>query len=142
MKVNKIVIHHSATTDTSSISWSAIRNHHTSVKGWEDIGYHAGCELIGGKYECLYGRPATNSGAHTIGINSSSLGFCFVGNYNHSRPSGDMLRIAAERVIAPWVKLHGLSIADIVPHRDYKETDCPGRLFDINKLRAYVDGCL
>ena len=56
MTPRRIIIHHSATKDGRTFSWSAIRRYHVHTLGWTDIGYHAGIELIGDDFECLFGR--------------------------------------------------------------------------------------
>ena len=54
-------------------------SYHINVKGWTDVGYHAGIEQVEGRFVCLFGRPDVYTGAHTRGHNSSSLGFVFIG---------------------------------------------------------------
>ena len=135
----RIIIHHSLTSDGAAVSWGAIRRFHTEVRGWKDIGYHAGCELARDQWECLYGRPLTEPGAHTRGLNHDSLGFCFVGNFDESRPPAEALRVAAQRVLVPWLHLFELDLDDIYGHRDFSSKSCPGRFFDLDELRGMVD---
>lgn len=135
--VNKIIIHCSATEDTGTMSWSAIRRWHTQVNGWDDIGYHAGIELVGNDYEVMIGRPANRSGAHTKGQNDGSLGFCFVGDYDRQEPDELMLHVAAQRVLVPWLHQHSLPVLAITGHRDWQgEKTCPGSQFSMDRLRA------
>lgn len=131
----KIVVHHSLTRDSGTVSWSAIESYHVNTKGWSDIGYHAGIEEAQGKFICLYGRADWLAGAHTKGQNGSSLGFCFVGNYDDRRPGDARLRVAARRVLAPWLIRYRLSPDDLVPHSDYASKTCPGRMFPMDRLR-------
>ena len=136
--IKRIIIHCSATKDTSTVSWDSIQHFHTATRGWRDIGYHAGCELSVVGYVCLYGRPVTVSGAHARGNNRDSLGFCFVGNYNDRTPSKTMLRVAARRVLVPWMIQFDLGVDDLHAHNEYANKTCPGTLFDMDLLRRIV----
>ena len=137
-KPGRIIIHHSLTPDSGSVSWGAIRDYHVLDRGWQDIGYHAGCEVVGNKVECFFGRPWTEKGAHTRGHNTNSLGFCFVGDYDLIEPDPMMIATAARRVLAPWCKQFDLRPADIHAHREYGNKTCPGLLFDMATLRDIV----
>jgi len=137
-EISRIVIHHSATEDGQTFSWRAIREYHILTRGWLDIGYHAGCELVGTKFECMYGRPIHIIGAHARGSNRGSLGFCFVGNYDIIVPEFEMLEIAAKRVIAPWCLLFGITVDNIIPHNAKSSKTCPGVKFPMATLRDYV----
>jgi N-acetylmuramoyl-L-alanine amidase len=131
----RIIIHHSLTEDGETLSWPAIHRYHVNHNGWSDIGYHAGIEEVEGRYVCVFGRPDVLSGAHTLGENSRSFGFCFVGNYDLVEPEPARLRVACRRVLAPWLFRYGLGPADLVPHRDYALKTCPGSKFDMDLLR-------
>ena len=135
MNPTKIIIHHSATADSGTASWSAIHKYHMNVKGWSDIGYHAGIEEIDGRLVCLFGRPDRIPGAHTRGENRSSLGFCFVGDYDTEPPTASRLRVASRRVLAPWLLRYGLGVNALVPHSQYAHKTCPGRQFPMDRLR-------
>jgi len=142
----KIIVHHSLTKDSGSVSWGAIRKYHTQTLKWAGIGYHLGVELIisGDEpcYEALLGRMWDRSGAHTRGHNHNSLGICFVGNYDNTPPRREMLETGAE-VIALWLKLFSLSIDDIHSHHNFNiRKSCPGTLFDMEQLRMLVEKLL
>lgn len=131
-----IVIHHSLTPDTATASWPAILRFHTVDRQWRDIGYHAGIEDLRGTLMCLYGRPTTEEGAHTVGRNHDHLGFCFVGNFDMAPPSDEMMKVAARRVLRPWMKLFCISIANVLPHNAFaKYKTCPGEQFSMDRLR-------
>ena len=133
--VDLIVIHHSATKDSDTLSWGAIRRYHTNVLGWTDIGYHAGIEYIRDSYEVLIGRPPTQTGAHTSGENYHSLGFCFVGNFDDEEPNDELLRTAARRWLVPALKRHSLNTDALRPHSDFANKTCPGSQFSMDRLR-------
>lgn len=135
LKPTKIIIHHSLTRDSGSVSWAAIHSYHVNEKGWSDIGYHAGIEEVDGRFVCMYGRPDWMGGAHTKGHNGSSLGFCFVGDYDVRRPSDARLRVAARRVLAPWLLRYRLGVAALRPHSQFASKTCPGRMFPMERLR-------
>jgi len=138
----KIIVHHSLTKDSSTVSWNAIRKYHTQTLRWSDIGYHAGVELVssGGEssYEVLMGRMWDQPGAHTRGHNHDSLGICFVGDYDKLPPKREML-ITGAAVIALWKKIYNISINDIFTHHEFnKHKSCPGTLFSLFTLKMLV----
>lgn len=161
--VKYIIIHHSATKDGQTVDWEAITRYHTSwryngqiisalkaeelinkgVKGvespWRDIGYHWGIEIVNNEVVVMQGRPETMAGAHTTqqGMNSKSLGICVVGNYDLVAPSDDVM-LALANLCAKKLIQYGLTIDRIKAHRDYANKTCPGKLFDMNKLREMV----
>lgn len=132
---NKIVIHHSKTRDGRAVSWSAIHAYHVNNNHWSDIGYHAGIEEVEGRFLCIFGRPSILAGAHTKGENGRSLGFCFLGDYDSSRPSDARLRVASRRVLAPWLIRMGAGVEALRPHSEYSNKTCPGTLFPMERLR-------
>jgi len=138
-KPRQIVIHHSATKDSASLSWPEIRSYHIENNGWDDIGYHAGIEKYGITYETLLGRPWYVVGAHCPGANSSSLGFVFIGNFEDLSPPRTMLEEAAYRILAPWCLQFAIKPENIVGHRDLRPTKCPGQYFDLPTLRQIVE---
>ena len=137
----RIIVHHSLTTDSGSVSWGAIRKYHTETLGWTSIGYHAGVELVINAnnvyHETFLGRMWDKQGAHTKGQNRDSLGICFVGNFDDTLPSIQALRVGA-KLIALWLKIYKIDIDDIYPHSAFSEKSCPGERFDMELLKKYV----
>ncbi len=74
-KINKIIIHCSATKEGVNISASTIDNWHKD-RGWSGIGYHYVVSLNG---NIEYGRPIHIQGAHTKNYNKNSIGVCYIG---------------------------------------------------------------
>lgn len=139
---NKIIVHHSLTEDSGTVSWGAIRAYHKEIQKWKDIGYHAGIEqvLSGGLpyYEALIGRIWDEPGAHTRGHNHDSLAICFIGNFDKSVPGRELLDAGAA-VIAYWLRIFNLTIEDIYGHRDFNPAkSCPGKNFDMDRLKMIV----
>jgi len=138
---DKIIVHHSLTVDSGTVSWGAIRKYHIQTLGMSDIGYHAGIELVKSGdenyYEALLGRPWDKRGAHTLGENERSLGICFVGNYDEVIPTDAMLLVGA-RVIAYWMKIYAIFSGEIYPHSKFADKTCPGTKFPLDKLISMV----
>lgn len=141
-----IVIHHSATRDTGTKSWDAIRRWHTgkiagSPHKWRDIGYHFGVELIGKKVKILQGRPIHIQGAHAKNFNKVSVGICIVGNYDKIKPS--KAHIEQALILTKWLMTYfNIPYQKVIGHRevykilkqkDYKS--CPGKLFNMSAFR-------
>ena len=133
MKPEHIIMHHSATKDSSSLSWAAIRKAHME-KGWDGIGYHYGIELVGDGYEILIGRDLDKSGAHCRGMNSKSFGICLVGNFDIDKVPQEQWTIALALAMS-LCSLFEIPIENVHGHREYSQTHCPGKNFDILKFR-------
>lgn len=74
-KIEKIIIHCSATPEGRDVKMETIRSWHLQ-RGWSDIGYHYVIELDG---KIVSGRPLERVGAHCRGENTGSIGICYVG---------------------------------------------------------------
>ncbi len=143
----KIIVHHSLTKDSGTVSWGDIRRYHITPPpdgmGMLDIGYHAGVELVesGGhslNFEVLMGRMWDEEGAHTKGQNNSSLGICFIGNYDLIEPPEEMLEAGA-KVVALWVALYNISCELIYGHHFFASyKTCPGLKFPLERFITMV----
>jgi len=135
-----LVIHHSLTEDSNTVSWNAIRRYHTETLGWSDIGYHFGIEYIRDHYEILMGRMPNVKGAHCLGHNNNSIGICFVGCFDTHAPSQTQLYAGAR--LATWIcKVYHIPVSNIVGHRDLigGSKTCPGKAFDLDLFRSLVE---
>jgi N-acetylmuramoyl-L-alanine amidase len=84
------------------------------------------------------GRSENVPGAHTIGMNQSSLGICVVGNYDLAGPSEAVLNRLAD-LCALKCKEYKLKPEDIETHHKYASyKTCPGSKFPMQKLRQMV----
>jgi N-acetylmuramoyl-L-alanine amidase len=112
--------------------------------GWLEIGYHAGIELIadtisGAKYEYQIGRPLDMVGAHTKGMNDTSVGICLVGNFDLEEPSHPQYFMLASLCRAFQMRFD-IPIQNILPHWAFADKTCPGLCFNFLKFREYVRG--
>ena len=147
MNPQYIIVHHSLTKDSGTVSWGAIRDYHTKIKGWRKIGYQYGVELVGDFREIFIGRFSNETGAHTkeMGMNRMSIGICVVGDFDVEAPSPQSL--ARLRALVSWkMDEHEITVQNVLGHRevgkmagfDWKRGEyksCPGKLFDMEKFR-------
>ena len=138
-----IVLHHSATKDTETLSWPAIRRNHVNIRKFRTVGYHYGVEKVGNSFEIIQGRFPHEIGAHCreAGMNRRSVGICCVGNYDVMAPPPALL--FKLRGLVEWLIIeYEIPPQNIIGHRDaglmegydwekgqYKT--CPGKLFDL-----------
>ncbi len=130
-----IILHHSLTNDSETVSWGAIRNYHKSL-GWRDIGYHFGIENLRGQTEILMGRMTDKIGSHCKGHNTGSIGICFIGNFDIVEPPIEswIMGIKLVRFLKRAYKIKEiLGHTEINPHKT-----CPGKKFDLDKFRREV----
>lgn len=134
-----VIIHHSATKDKGTLDWSGIYNYHVNTRNWVDIGYHFGIEKVNGEYQILTGRPLGVQGAHCKrhGMNSRSIGICFVGNYERTTVPDEMYDVGI-KLIAGLCQTTLCNSQMIFPHKEFTNTLCPGNRMDIGRIRAGV----
>ncbi len=138
MKPKIVIIHHSATRDSGTVSWGAIRRYHTETLGWDAIGYSYGLELIGNHYEILVGRMMNEPGAHTKGHNHNSLGICFIGNYDKDEVPPEMWDLGI-RFISSLCQIVNINPVHIYGHREFADyKSCPGKRFNTIMFRAQI----
>lgn len=135
-----IIVHHSGGTDanpladTSNQTFEIIRDYHIS-KGWGDIGYNWLIEKSG---KICKGRDETIDGAHTIGMNSQSIGICLVGNFDLTVPTKEQeesLKIVCKDLVTRYPVLKD----QIFPHRKYAQKSCYGKNLSDDWARLLVE---
>ncbi len=134
-KINKIVIHCTATQEGRDIGVEWCRKIHLR-KGWRDVGYHFVIKLDG---EIEEGRPIEMSGAHTKGHNWDSIGVCYAGGVEAERGDNGKWIAKDTRTEEQKDSLVDLlcQLKDSYPkaiiygHRDFSSKACPS--FDAKK---------
>jgi len=130
-----IVIHHSATPDGVTYKdYDSIKKGHLA-KGWRDIGYHWVIEKVNGKLTAIPGRAESDDGAHCPGKNFDGIGICCVGNFEIEVPTEELYQFVAAKC-RDIVTRH--PIKEIGGHRQYSATACPGKNFDVNRVKQLV----
>jgi N-acetylmuramoyl-L-alanine amidase len=139
-KWNWIVIHHSATSVGGAARFDRM---HRTVQHWDELGYHFvignGSDTADGQVEVGTRWPKQKWGAHAKTpdnqFNERGIGICLVGNFDQARPSEAQLRSLA-RLVAHLQKTYRIPADRIIGHSDTgKPTDCPGRNFQLARVR-------
>ena len=134
-KINKIIIHCSATRPSHDIDAKEVYRWHKR-KGWSGIGYHFFIKRDG---QIEIGRPLEKSGAHTKGHNKNSIGLCYAGGVKEERGQDGKWDADDNRTDKQKDSLLSLLkiLKNIFPdstihsHRDFAAKACPS--FDATK---------
>lgn len=129
-KIDKIIIHCSATLEGYDISPSQIREWHLA-RGFKTIGYHFVITLDGRTHVT---RSLSQVGAHCKGQNKNSIGICYVGGLDKNGKPKDTRTEAQKNTLRrlvsalkqsyPKVTIHG--------HNEFANKACP--CFDVSSL--------
>jgi len=92
-KINKIILHCSATPEGREHDVADIRRWHLK-RGFNDIGYHYLIHIDGTVEE---GRPLNKQGAHCSGQNRGSIGICYVGGMSKDMKKAKDTRTQAQK---------------------------------------------
>ena len=92
-KINKIIIHCTATPEGRQHDVADIRRWHLK-RGFNDIGYHYLLHIDGTIEE---GRPLNKQGAHCSGQNRGSIGICYVGGMSKDMKKPKDTRTQAQK---------------------------------------------
>ncbi len=127
-KINKIIIHHSASPSATTTA-KKIKSWHLA-RGFNDIGYHY---MIDANGEIFKGRDEAKIGAHCKGHNRDSLGLVVFGNFDQESLN-DKQESTLFLLITSIMERYDLVCKDIYPHYQLGNTACPG-----HELLQWVD---
>ena len=128
-KIDKIIIHCSATRSDQDIDAAEIRRWHKAPpRNWKDIGYHYVIKRDG---EIEDGRPIGQVGAHCYGHNETSIGICVVGGVDDKNKPQDNFTDQQWRSLRNLIKICRADYkkATIHGHNEYANKACPS--FDV-----------
>lgn len=122
-KIDKVIIHCSATPEGRHVTAETIRQWHLD-RGWSDIGYHFVIYLDG---TVVTGRPLEIAGAHTKGYNKTSIGVCYVGGVDSSMNTKDTRTDAQKESLRNLIEdlLFEYPDATLHGHNEFATKDCP-----------------
>jgi len=139
-----IIIHHSLTKDSGTVSWDAIRKYHKETLGWRDIGYHFGVEQVENEYAIFKGRHIKEVAAavREDRMNHVGIHICMVGNFDEIEPPIKQWQLA-QYLCAILCKMYSIPVSNIMGHRDFAHyKSCPGDMFNLNFFRNGVEQLL
>lgn len=123
-KLNRIILHCTATPEGRHVSVDTIRKWHVNDRGWRDIGYHYVIYLDGSVHK---GRPIEQSGAHTSGHNADSIGIVYVGGCDSKMKAKDTLNEAQEVAMVNLIQALRAEYGELTlhGHNEYAAKACP-----------------
>ena len=125
-KTDYIVLHHA---EASKCSAADVDRWHKD-NGWSGIGYHFFVRKDGSIYR---GRPIWAHGAHVSGKNNCSIGVCAEGRYGIETMPETQKKAICELIV--YIK-NIYSNAKIVGHREIGDSDCPGKNYPLEDIKA------
>lgn len=132
-----IVLHHSATPDGTVLrDFDAIKAEHLR-RGYRTIGYTYVIEKVNGALVVQKGRGEDEENAACPGRNRDGIHICCVGNFQTETPSDELYATVA-RLCNQIITRH--PIKQIGGHRDYYATACPGKNFNVDRVKALMRG--
>lgn len=159
----EVILHHSAGNDGTGYDWGFLRYYHntyrvdyavvskeeferrliikdgnTFYRPWgKHTGYHGGVEKVGQYWQFMIGKVWNEDGCHCVGHNKTGLGLCFVGNFDIAPPPDGQLEEGA-RIVKMWMNIYSIPIDNIFLHKDFNQTSCPGKFFDLDKFKGLL----
>lgn len=142
-KWSAIIIHHSATENGNAAIFDRM---HREENHWDGIGYDFvignGSYSGDGEIEVTFRWQRQIPGAHCGGTpdnwaNKDAVGICLVGNFDYREPTAKQMQ-SLSKLIRFLQNRYGISTSRIYGHGDTpgaRVTDCPGRMFPIERLK-------
>lgn len=123
MAIKEIIIHCTASPWMADVKAATIDRWHKQ-KGWNGIGYNYVIDLDG---TIETGRKEGETGAHTVGHNTGSIGICYVGGVDAFGKHTDTRTIAQQAAMVKLVSelLERYPNAKLSGHNQWARKDCP-----------------
>jgi len=122
-RIDKIIIHCSATPEGVEVSTATIDDWHKQ-RGWRGIGYHY-VVMLDGTIE--YGRSIYETGAHVKNHNQGSIGVCYIGGLDDNLEPKDTRTSEQKESLLDLIKtLKRLHLdATVHGHSEFANKSCP-----------------
>lgn len=131
----RIIVHHTALAGNQSQllqvnTYHKMQDFPESSLGWF-VGYTYFIEKSG---QVTQTRADTEMQAHTKGMNEDSIGLALAGDFNRERPTNEQLT-SLRNLINQKMAEHGILPNNIMGHRMFRQTTCPGINFSEQEFR-------
>lgn len=129
--IHTLVWHCSATPEGRYFDVRDIRRWHVQGNGWRDTGYHKVVLLDGTVQE---GRPESQTGAHVLGHNTGTLGYCYIGGVAADGRTPKDTRTPAQKATMLRLTQQAIlkyALRRVSGHNEYAAKACPS--FDVRK---------
>lgn len=148
-----IVVHHTASANTSRVSRAQahrharwVQNRHMNKDRWIDTSYHflvsRGGWITEGRHRSLGALRSGSDfvlGAHTAGQNGEGIGIAAEGTYHDGAQPPRVQWEALVALCAYTCRQYGIAPSQIYGHKDFGYALCPGVLHDkLPQLRSEV----
>lgn len=132
-KINKIIIHCSATPCNVDYDIEDIRSWHKQ-RGFKDVGYHFVIKLDG---TIQLGRDISVIGAHCKGHNHDSIGICYIGGLDDNGQPCDTRTPEQKQSLSVLVSFLRLCYdVTVHGHNEFANKACP--CYDVKEHRKEV----
>jgi len=135
-RVNRVIIHCTATPEGRDVSPQEIKDWHVKGNGWSDIGYHYVVTLDGEVHD---GRNIDRTGAHTKGANKNSIGVVYVGGVDEDMNPLDTRTDAQDTALVNLIQalLEMYPGATVHGHNEFASKACPS--FDVQEAYGFLN---
>lgn len=137
-KINKIIIHCSATPENKHFTVEDITKWHKE-RGFITIGYHYVIYLDGSVH---LGRNLQEQGAHCTGQNKYSIGVCYIGGVSSDGKTAKDTRTDEQKkalisLVKSLMKKYDLVSSQVYGHYHFAKKACPS--FNVEDFRKLLD---
>lgn len=131
-------------TDNVKAQINRLRTADYIMNGQNDINFHYLIERLDEDYEVVIGRPLSAMCEYDDipdNINRTAVHVGMMGNFNYKIPGNRFYQQMAYKIISPLVQQYHIQRDRILLHDEVsikEDLECPGKLFDKQKLLAMV----
>lgn len=129
LKPTMIVYHHTVDKDLTPEKINELHQ----ARGWAGIGYHFYIRKDGTIYR---GRPENAIGSHSPSVNNKAFGIALEGNFNEEQLTLEQKNSVIE--LSKYL-MKKYNIKDLKRHKDVRPTECPGKNFPFEEIKAALN---